>query len=720
MNHKPIAEAERIEAYLDTFTMVTLVIFTEVPREAYFYVTDHERVYPLKKISEQRLEDRLLFHMVLDQKLPIYRDYWVVYPDGGEIPLKTGAVVRTKEFDEVFAYEKKDLGAVYSPEKTVFKVWAPTASTVRLKLFTSASTAFEHPMKLGDRGVWEAEIAGDHHLHEYCYLVRVNHTVNEAIDPYAKAVTVNGKRGVVIDLNKTNPEGWETVNSPLPLKKTDSIIYELHVRDFSIHPSSGMKHKGKYMAFTEKGTSGPGHTTTGIDYLKNLGVTHVQLLPVNDYGSIDETKSDTEYNWGYDPLHFNVPEGSYATDPADPVSRIKEYKALIASLHNNGLRLIMDVVYNHVFIRETSNFEKIVPGYYFRFDYGGNPVNGTGVGNDTASERFMMRKFIIDSVLYWTKEYKVDGFRFDLMGIHDIITMNETYKELAKINSSVFILGEGWKMNTWLDEDQKACIDSARRMPGISFFNDRFRDLVKGNIFHAANEGFINGDTSQIERLYENVSGNSKEHGLFNTPGQSINYIECHDNHTLWDRLLTLHPNEDGTVLRKRHLLGTALTVFSLGVPFLHAGQEFFRSKQGDGNSYKSGDSINRLDWERRSKFEKDVQYVTELLQIRKNHPAFRLDEPETIEHSLSLLDGLPEGMIGFRIKSSERVDTWKDILLLYNSHPSEKVYQLPSPGDWTVTAEALEVKEDGLYKTDSGTLLIPPLGFTMAVQSAE
>ncbi|MED2971441.1 type I pullulanase [Fictibacillus sp. B-59209] len=719
-NHKRVAEAEQIEAYLDTFTMVTLVIFTEVPREAYFYVTDLERVYPLKKISEQRLEDRLLFHMVLDQKIPIQRDYWVVCPNGGRIPLKTGAVVRTKEFDEVFAYEKSDLGTLYTSEKTSFKVWAPTASSVRLKLFTSVSTAFEHPMRLGDRGVWETEIAGDHHLNEYCYLVRVNHAVNEAVDPYAKAVTINGKRGVVIDLSKTDPVGWDTALSPPPIKKTDSIIYEVHVRDFSIHPLSGMQHKGKFLAFTETGTAGPGHSVTGIDHLKKLGVTHVQLLPVNDYGSIDETKADTEYNWGYDPLHFNVPEGSYATDPADPISRIKEFKALISSMHVNGLRVIMDVVYNHVFIRETSDFEKIVPGYYFRFDYGGNPVNGTGVGNDTASERYMMRKFMMDSVMFWTKEYKVDGFRFDLMGIHDIKTMNEIYRELAEVNPAVFILGEGWKMNTWLDEDQKACIDSAVKMPGISFFNDRFRDHVKGNIFHDVHEGFINGDASQIAGMYENAFGNSGEQGLFITPGQSINYIECHDNHTLWDRLRALHPYEEETVLRKRHLLGTALAIFSQGVPFIHAGQEFFRTKQGDGNSYKSGDIINRLDWERKAKYEADVQYVAELIQIRKKHPAFRIDQPEVIADCLSLLQYLPDGLFGYMIKNIGELDSWKHIILLYNGHQSEKVYQLPFPGQWTVTAEAMEVKEDGLYKTDADTLIIPPLGFTMAVQYSE
>ncbi|WP_276203864.1 type I pullulanase [Fictibacillus enclensis] len=704
---------------MDTFTMITLVIFTEVSREAHFDVTDNEKVYPLKKISEQRLEDRLLFHMVLDQKIPLYRDYWVVCPDGSRIPLKTGAVVRTKEFDELFAYDKCDLGAAYSPERTIFKLWAPTASSVRLKLFTSSSTAFEYPMNREDKGVWSAELEGDHHLHEYTFLVRVNHSVNEAVDPYAKGVTVNGTRGVIVDMDKTHPPGWDETAMLPPIKKTDSLIYEVHVRDFSIHPLSGIQYKGKFMGFTESGTTGSGPFSTGLDYLSSLGITHVQILPVNDYGSIDELKADTEYNWGYDPLHFNVPEGSYATDPTDPVTRIREFKTLIAALHNKGLRVIMDVVYNHVFIRETSDFEKIVPGYYFRFDYGGNPVNGTGVGNDTASERYMMRKFMLDSVLYWKSEYQVDGFRFDLMGIHDIDTMNLLFTKLSSEDPSIFLLGEGWKMDTWLDEDQKACIDSAVRMPGISFFNDRFRDHVKGNIFNEAQGGFINGNAAMLGGLFENVSGNSGDHGLFKTPGQSINYIECHDNHTLWDRLKILHPQEDESVLRRRHLLGTALALFSQGVPFIHAGQEFFRTKQGDGNSYRSGDLINRLDWERRAKFAADVQYVQELIRIRQRHPAFRMDHPADIAAHMSLLGELPDGVFGVILKSVEEMDAWQDIVLLFNGHLEEKYVSLPEPGKWRVIAEDMEVKEDGLYETEAGKLLLPPLGFTMAVQDS-
>ncbi|MDN4526560.1 type I pullulanase [Fictibacillus fluitans] len=702
---------------MDTFTMITLVIFTEVSREAQFEVTDNERGYPLKKISEQRLEDRLLFHMVLDEKIPLYRDYWVVCPDGSRIPLKTGAVVRTGEFDELYAYDKRDLGAVYSPGQTVFKLWAPTASSVRLKLFTNSSTAFEYSMNREEKGVWTAVLEGDHHLHEYTYLVRVNHSVNEAVDPYAKAVTVNGTRGVIVDMNKTHPPGWDETPDLPQINKTDSIIYELHVRDFSIHPLSGIQYKGKFKGLTESGTTVPGPYSTGLDYLTSLGITHVQILPVNDYGSIDELKADTEYNWGYDPLHFNVPEGSYATDPADPVTRIREFKSLVSALHHKGLRVIMDVVYNHVFIRETSDFEKIVPGYYFRFDYGGNPVNGTGVGNDTASERYMMRKFILDSVLFWRSEYQVDGFRFDLMGIHDIDTMNLLYTELSSIDPSIFLLGEGWKMNTWLDEDQKACIDAAVRMPGISFFNDRFRDHVKGNIFNEAQGGFINGNTAMLNGLYENVSGNSGDQGLFNTPGQSINYIECHDNHTLWDRLKILHPQEDESILRRRHLLGTALALFSQGVPFIHAGQEFFRTKQGDGNSYRSGDLINRLDWERRAKFAADVQYVQELIRIRQRHPAFRMNHPGDIAAHVSMVGDLPDGVFGVILKRVGKMDTWQDIVLFFNGHLEEKNVALPEPKKWRVVAEDMEVKEDGLYETETGKLLLPPLGFTMAVQ---
>lgn len=703
-----------IEAYLDTFTMVTLVVFSEISGDASFSVTDHEKVFALTKVSEEQLVDRRLLHLVLDEKLPLHKEYWVIGSDGQNIPLQTGAIVRTMEFDECFAYEGEDLGANYSPEHTTFKVWAPTASSVRLKHFPNAASAYEYGMKLGNKGVWSLKLEGDHHLSEFSYLVRVNHEVHEAVDPYAKAVSLNGKRGVVVDLEKAQPDGWLETVSPPPLSKTDSVIYEVHVRDFSIHPASGIQHKGQYLGFTEKGTIGPGHASTGMDYLKSLGVTHIQILPVNDFGSVDERNPDTDYNWGYDPIHYNAPEGSYSTDASQPIVRIREYKELVAALHKNGLRVIMDVVYNHVFIREESHFEKIVPGYYFRFDTGGNPVNGTGVGNDTASERFMMRKFIVDSVKFWATEYKIDGFRFDLMGIHDVDTMNAIEKELKTINPAIFILGEGWKMNTWLEEEKKASIDAAKRMQGISFFNDRFRDQVKGNIFHDARDGFINSSYYDADRLFENMAGNAGNRHLFDSPGQSINYIECHDNHTLWDRLSLIHPHEDESILRKRHLLGTALVVFSQGVPFIHAGQEFFRTKQGDENSYRSGDQINRLDWERREKYSRDVQYVAELLRIRKKHPAFRMGEAAQIEKHVAFLPNLQPGVIGCFIRDIGGMDSWNHILLVFNHHLKEKKVMLPLQGLWTVAAEEMEVKEEGLYESDTGYVIVPPLGFSL------
>ncbi|WP_026676632.1 type I pullulanase [Fictibacillus gelatini] len=705
---KPI----QLEAYLDTFSKVTLVIHADDIGESSFFVKDDTKVYPLLKLAEERGDGRLLLHMYVQEELPLGKDYFIVGSHGETYPLNTGAIVRTEEFDKRFAYDGADLGAVYTPEWTQFKVWAPTATNLRLKVWESPGAVKEYPMERGIRGEWHIKLPGDFHLKEYCYIVRVNHQTNEAVDPYAKAVTANGRRGVVMNLAKTDPENWKRAHRLPSISKTDSIIYEVHVRDFSIHPESGIQSKGKFLGFTEGGTTGPNGTVTGLDYLTSLGITHVELLPVNDFGSVDELGKYPNYNWGYDPVHYNAPEGSYSTDPIDPACRIKELKQLILALHERGLRVIFDVVYNHTYIREASSFEKIVPGYYFRYDRGGNPINGTGVGNDTASERAMMRKFMIDSVKYWATEYKVDGFRFDLMGIHDIETMNLIQKELSNINPSIFLLGEGWNMNTLLDENKKAKIDLAKKLPGISFFNDRFRDTVKGNVFTTSREGWIDGNPSQTIDLKECMTGNCNS--LFLDPGQSINYIECHDNHTLWDRLSIIHPHEEEQIRRRRQRLGMAFVLLSQGVPFIHAGQEFFRTKFGDPNSYQSGDTVNRLDWMRKAHYENDVHFFRKLIQLRKNHAAFRIRFSEQIKKHVSFLENEQDGVIAYWIRSVQSIDSWKEIIVLFNQTLEERTVKLPGETKWIIAVEGDRINEAGLYKLDEPRITVSPLSFTI------
>ena len=419
---------------------------------------------------------------------------------------------------------------------------------------------------------------------------------------------------------------------------TDAILYELHIRDATIHPNSGVNKKGTYKGLMEEETVGRNGTLTGLSYIKDLGVTHVELLPLHCFGGIDEVNPASAYNWGYNPLYYNIPTGFYVTNLSDPYNRIVECKQLIETFHDHGIRVIIDVVYNHVYERELSSFEKLVPGYYFRHGEDGMPSNGTGVGNDIASERKMMRKFIIESVLYWLTEYNVDGFRFDLMGILDVETMNELEKEVRKIKQDALLLGEGWDLQTPLPLEEKATLNNANKMLCIAQFNDQFRDGIKGSTFNINKRGFAFGGHVDCNHLQYIVAGSllsMKETGLFLEPVQSINYVECHDNMTMWDKLVQSNP-ESEEILKRRHRLATAMVILSQGIPFLHAGQEFYRTKQGNENSYNANDEINQLDWDQKEKEMETVNYIKGLIAIRKGHGAFRLQNADLIKKHMT------------------------------------------------------------------------------------
>ena len=387
-------------------------------------------------------------------------------------------MINIADLDNLYFYEGADLGSTYSETQTSFKLWAPTADEIRLVTYINWNDSIgkEIPMIKSEKGTWIATLLGNKHGLLYNYKVRIGDIWNEATDPYCFSVSANGGKSAVIDLKSTNPDGWDEFSRPILKSSTDAIIYELHVRDLSIHPNSGIRNKGKFLGLAETETKGPRNTLTGLSHIKDLGVTHVELLPIFDYGSIDETSSAPKFNWGYDPENYNSPEGSYATDPFNPFIRIIELKTAIRALHNNNLGIIMDVVYNHMFIEASSNFNKIVPGYYFRYDKNGDLANESGCGNVTASEHKMMRKFIVDSVIYWAKEYKLDGFRFDLMGLLDIETMNQVRNELNKIDPTLIIIGEGWDMGNTLPAEEKANQRNVNKMPNIGFFNDTIRD----------------------------------------------------------------------------------------------------------------------------------------------------------------------------------------------------------------------------------------------------
>jgi len=586
-----------------------------------------------------------------------------------------------EEIDRLFYYDGHDLGNRYHEQATVFRLWAPLATEAKVIVYEKWDDGGkEIIMERTEKGTWAAKLDGDQDGLVYTYKVKSNEQWNEVVDPYARAVTINGDKGVVINLMSTNPDNWST-EKPEQSSVMDTIIYELHIRDASIHPASGIVHKGKYLGLAETGTTGPEGMITGLDHIKSLGVTHVQLLPMFDYATVDEASLDRpQYNWGYDPKHFNAPEGSYATDPYDPKTRIKEMKQMIQSFHDQGLRVIMDVVYNHVYSVEDSPFNKLMPGYYFRY-LNGQLVNGTGVGNDTASERLMMRKFIIDSVSYWASEYHLDGFRFDLMGIHDVQTMNQVRQALDDIDPSIIVLGEGWDLNTTLPADQKANQKNASMMPRIAQFNDFYRDSLKGSSLESIQKGFISNYPGLEENMKKGIcaGGYDQSTASFTSPNQVVVYAEAHDNHTLWDKLFITNKDSPPQDRKRMHRLASAIILTSQGIPFLHAGQEFMRTKRGDENSYKSPDIINQLDWTRCSEYAEEIEYMKGLIKLRKTYPSFRMDSYPLIHQNLNWIE-TPANVVAYRLSGKPH-----ELIVIHNSNHHEIEVTLPYRGDWSI-----------------------------------
>jgi pullulanase len=608
----------------------------------------------------------------------------------GDPETTRGISVFAQEFDQLFSYDGDDLGLTYSSACSSFCLWAPTAQEAELVIYDSWQGAEEcrYAMIRDIRGTWRATVDGDLDGKFYTYRVRLGEQWNEAADPYARAVGVNGDRGAILDLRKTDPERW-TEDKPSFEDPVDAIIYELHLRDLSIHPASGMAHKGQYLALAEEGTRGPDGILTGLDHIADLGVTHVQLLPIYDYSteSVDETKLDEpHFNWGYDPKNYNAPEGSYATDPYVPGLRIQELKTMIQALHDRGLRVIMDVVYNHVYDGYRVNFTKLVPGYYLRYKQDGSLSNGSGCGNDVATERLMMSRFIVESVVYWAKEYHIDGFRFDLMGLMDVDTMRETRRRLDGIDPSIMTIGEGWMMGTELPVERLAHQKNASLMPGIGHFNDDFRDAIKGNIFLYDQPGFISGMMDLEPAIKAGIAG-----GIDFSPGikqfavepqQNVNYVECHDNHTLWDKIVLSTEGETVTQRRSMHRLASAIVFMSQGIPFIHAGQEFMRTKDGVENSYKSSVEINRMDWELCAAHQEDVAYMKQLIELRKVHPAFRMRTAADIRNHL-VFEKAPASAVAYTLRGHAGGDAAKHIYVLFNANAEQTTVVLPQLGAW-------------------------------------
>lgn len=631
-------------------------------------------------------------------------------------------------YDQYPCYYGEDLELVYTPEQSAFTLWAPTAERVRLNLYSSGEGGEREEqleMNKGDDGTWRITVDRDLKGKFYTFQIEKDgNWLDETPGIWAKAVGINGDRAAVIDWNETNPEGWEEDRAPELKMYSDAILYELHHRDFSIAPDSGITNKGKFLALTETGTKTPEGEATGLDHLKELGVTHIHILPSFDFATVDETKlEENNYNWGYDPKNYNVPDGSYSTDPANPVTRIREFKEMVKSLHQNGFRVVLDVVYNHTASTDHSNFDLTVPGYFYRQNPDGSYSNASGCGNETASEREMVRRYIIESVKFWAKEYHIDGFRFDLMGIHDIETMNRLREELTKIDPSIIVYGEGWvAADSPLPPEQRAVKDHVGQMEGIAVFCDDFRDGVRGSTFDEQNAGYASGN---IDGHYEPVKFGivgGTQHPQVNydgllyssgpyaaAPSQVVNFLACHDGYTLVDKLkLSVQGEHAEEEIPRIDKLAHTILLTGQGIPFIRGGEELMQDKQGVANSFNSPDSVNQIDWSFKTKNRDVFDYIKGLIALRKAHPAFRIPTVEGVQQWLHFLDMGDSGVIAYTLGEYANGDEWKEILVAYNGNRHEANIHIPEQ-EWTVVCRDGQINPDGLDHIAGGDVSVAP-----------
>ena len=628
-------------------------------------------------------------------------------------------VYSTHEFEEKYTYSGHDLGAFWTPQKTVFRLWAPTAQEVTINLYRSGTAGTDDllaqlHMTPDEKGTWVAERMGDLNGVYYTYLVLVDGHMVESCDPYAKTTGVNGQRAMILDMAGTNPQGWDTDTDPNAGKPiTDCFLYELHVRDLSTHRSSHIRNKGKFLGLTETNRKLPSGIPTGLDHIKSMGITHLHLLPVFDYGFTDESRRSPQYNWGYDPVNFNVPEGSYSTDPFNGAVRVKEMKQMVKALHDNGISVVMDVVYNHVFEAGDFCFNQIVPNYFSRVNADGVYSNGSCCGNDTASERSMVRKYIVDSVNYWADEYHIDGFRFDLVGLIDVQTINEIIRTVHEKHPNVIFYGEGWSMATELTKPgvELAVQGNSVKMPGFSFFSDTIRDLLRGSVFYDDQPGYVAGaqeSKDELEACFMGVPSWASQ------PYQSVNYVSCHDNHALFDRLTLGAPEAPRQTLIRMNNLAAAFSILSQGVPFMQAGEEMLRTKPGkkgsfDHNSYRSPDRVNSIKWEDLDKeeYQRNVEYYRGLIAFRKAHPALRLQYRDQVWKQIHPIRIDNPHVVAFQID-----DEAHDLMVIFNADTHEVMAPLPA-GIWDVNIYDQRAGTESLARAE-GWANVAPLSATV------
>lgn len=669
------------------------------------------------------------YQVKLAEPLEDAKSYTIIF-EGNEYKIIMPNIYSTDAFEEKYTYTGDDLGATWTKEKTTFRVWAPTADAVKVNLYESGTPDTDDlveqiTMEQDVNGTWVASKEGDLNGVYYTYLVTVNGAENEACDPYARTTGVNGKRAMVIDLSSTNPEGWDEDTDPHAGNNiTDDVIYELHIRDLAMDENSGIKNAGKFLGLTETGTTTPNGTPTGIDHIKDLGITHIHLLPVYDYASVDETALDEpQFNWGYDPENYNVPEGSYSTDPYHGEVRVKEMKQMVKSLHDNDLSVIMDVVYNHVYNAGSFNFNLIVPDYFSRVDENGTYSNGSGCGNDTASERSMVRKYIVDSVCYWADEYHIDGFRFDLVGLLDTDTINEIVEEVHKDHPNVIFYGEGWELDTTTTKDcTLATQKNSEETPDFAYFSDTIRDLLKGHVFDTSTIGYVSGETGDEEEVEKCFMGASD---WCKSPTQTINYISCHDNMTLIDRITRSTTGASKEDRVKMNNLAAAIYLTAEGTPLMQAGEEFLRTKKNasggfEENSYASSDSVNSLKWANleEEEYQNVYQYYKGLIAFRKDHPVLRLTDAKDVAAHVTPVEGLDANVTAFDITGGVNGETADNMYVIFNPNQEETKVTLPD-GTWSVYINGEKAGTESLGEI-SGEATVDPISALVLIKSGD
>ena len=667
------------------------------------------------------------YMLVPETELDLYADYSLSFM-GSTYPISMPNVYSTASFEDAYTYEGDDLGAIWTAEKTTFRLWAPTAADVKVNLYESGTAGTKDlieqiPMTADMNGTWIAEKEGDLNGVYYTYQVDVDGQSVEACDPYARTTGVNGMRAMVIDLASTNPEGWENDTDPHAGQNiTDAVIYELHVRDLSVDESSGIQNKGKFLGLIETGTTNAAGVPTGLDHMKDLGITHLHLLPSYDYASVDESKLDTpQFNWGYDPQNYNVPEGSYSTDPFNGEVRVAEMKQMVKGLHDNGISVIMDVVYNHVYNAGTFCFNQIVPGYFSRISDSGAYSNGSGCGNDTASERSMVKKYIVDSVKYWADEYHIDGFRFDLVGLIDTETINECIEEVHKTHPNVIFYGEGWSMTTLVTKEGYTMTTqrSSAKTPEFAFFSDNIRDMLKGSVFTDSERGYVSGAKNKASALQECFLGMP---GWCTTPTQSINYASCHDNLSLFDKLALSNSRDTLEDRIKMNNLAAAIYITSQGIPFMQAGEEMLRSKPtGDGgfdhNSYASSDEVNNLKWDNLNDetYQDVFEYYKGLIAFRKAHPALRMTSAEDVKSNITVIKGLENEVTAFQINGGVNGEESAGLFVIFNPAVDAQTVTLPE-GSWDIYINGEDAGTE-IIATAEGSVTVEPISAMVLVQ---